>query len=295
LSFLKTLKDFLEEITSFGRKKILPCHQRNQFLTECVIQIISSGSLVIPFAFVIIFILEDADPYRRMFRDAFGITEFLQLKYIPLLLYIFFQVLQYSNAGSYLMSIPTLYCYSLNEWLVYLTTKALKSSVGLKPIKETSELNSIQDRVADIKLIRSYQVLQLLIWFLNSEIQKIWIGFHHATLLAVPVICFFFSIRWTDYMSKFTLLILVFAGVACVSIMFTQVLMWTLLPTKSAKFLRVMRCRNTRNSIMGRRIRASKLIQSGLGYPYYRLSKISFLIFMQQLLSFLATLLLSFE
>jgi len=63
-----------------------------------------------------------------------------------------------------------------------------------------------------MKLMRSYQLLQILTHLLNSEVEKIWFGFHHASLLAMPVICFFVSIRWTDSVSGLTVGVLVMAG-----------------------------------------------------------------------------------
>jgi len=77
--------------------------------------------------------------------------------------------------------------------------------------------------------------------------------------------------------------------------MYFEVLLCCILPDKSDKFLRDMRRKNTRNSIVGRKIKACKLIKFVIGKPFYALSNFSFLKFMEQLLSFLSTRLLSFS
>jgi len=109
--------------------------------------------------------------------------------------------------------------------------------------------------------MRSYQVLLLLNRILNSEDEKIWIGFHHAALLGVPVICFFVSIRWTNAVSTFTVCSMILVGTAGVLIMYFEVLLCCILPDKAAKFLKVMRRKNTRKPILGRQVRTCKLIQ----------------------------------
>jgi len=111
----------------------------------------------------------------------------------------------------------------------------------------------------------------------------------------MPVVCFFVSIRWTDSMSKFTVYVFVLAGALCIFVMYVEVMLCCIMPDKSDKFLLVMRRKNTRSSTVGRKIRACKLIKWAVGKPFYTLSNFSFLIFMEQLLSFLSTLLLSVE
>jgi len=248
----------------------------------------------LPFLFLTVFLLEDAEPYRRLLRHVFGITEILRSQNVPLILYILFQAFQWCNLLAYLMNILILFIYTMNEWLVYLTVAALRSTIYLKQTSETSDLLiMLREQLADVKITKSYKVLQLLTGILNSEVGKIWFNFHHATLLAVPVICFFGSIRWTEYVSKITVCIAVLVGIISIIIMYFETLLWSILPENSAKLLRVMRRKNTRKSIVGKKIRAGQLIEGGLGKPFYTLSRYSFLIYMEQLLSFLSTLLLS--
>jgi len=272
---------------------MIPIYLRNRFLAECCLTLIVLGSVSCPFVYTTVFVFEDAEPYRRIFRQSFGLTEVSRLTHIPFIFYILFQTFQWYNVISFLMYIATLFIYFMNQWLVYLTTATLSTIIYSKQTSEKADLMMLRERLADGKKIKSYQVLQLLTRILNSWAGTIWLGFHHATLLAIPVICFFVSIRWGESVSNFTLFILVLVGMLSTLIMYLETLLWSLLPEKSAKFLRIMRRRNTRKSTLGKKLRACQLIEGGLGKPFYTLSRYSFLIYMEQLLSFLSTLLLS--
>jgi len=168
IDFLETLRSFLSK----RGRRIAPIYLRNQFLIECCLIVVALGSVSSPFAYGILFLLEDAEPYRRLIRDVFGITE-VNVKFIPFVFYICFQTLQWFNVCWYITSILALFIYTMNEWLVSLTTIALRRSmITFKQMSETSsDLIILQEQLADHKLLRSYQVLRILTR-LGFKIQK---------------------------------------------------------------------------------------------------------------------------
>jgi len=279
----------------FKRKENIPRDEIIQFLMECLLVFIAVVSMCVAFPYTTIFLLEDADAFRRLVYHAFGITVTLQVKYIPLIFHMFFQTLQCSNLISYCLTMGALFNYSTKEWLMYLTSRTLRSRKSSKPAQDKMGSIRVFEQSIDTKVVSSYQVLQVQNRLLNVVDGTIWIAFHHAALLGISVISFFGSIRWTNYFSKFTVGGLIFAGGLCILIMYVEVLLCCILPDSSGKLLGILHSKYKRNSIFGKRVRAFKLIKWGIGKPFYTLSHFSFLIFIEQLMSFLFTLLLSVE
>jgi len=83
-----------------------------------------------------------------------------------------------------------------------MTSQALRNPMSHKKAVAVRNGSTVLfEQSIDIKLIRSYNIIQIINRIFNVVDEKIWIGFHHAALLGMPVICFFGSIRWANSVS----------------------------------------------------------------------------------------------
>jgi len=273
-------------LENIKRKKKMSHQDKMEFVMECLVTFVATITPLAAFLYTIIFLVEKIEVYHRFVNTTFGTNVSFQLKYLPLMLHVCFQTFLSFNTVSYCCTVSTLFLYSTIEWLNVLITQATRTS-------KARSGRATYPTALDVDLIRTYRMIQILTRIVNVVGEKFWVGFHHAALLGIAVLCFFGSIRWSDKLSFVTVGGFLFGGVICIFLMFVEVKLFWILPVKSKCLLKLVYIRNKRKSIINREIRSCKLVKWEMGKPFYTLSNFSFLIFMEQLMSFLFTLLLS--
>jgi len=262
-----------------------------EFLTELALYRISIVSILVPIPATIGFVVEEAGPLNRLLivREELGIQLAFKFKFIPLILFIALLVFQCGNIFAFVVNNAVLYMYWMYSWLGHFIAE---SKSNQKSLTSDGAVNYSQFKM--LRLVSKYQTLKIMNTVANQVYADIRLTVHYAGLMVLAVMGIYAGIRFS---SKATLLVIVFvAGVVPVVvtfIMYFQVVLFSALEQKAEEMIMSIRPTSVVNSTVSRYLKSCQRIQLGVGYPFFTLCNMSFLIYLERVLGFLADLLLS--
>jgi len=266
--------------------------QHLQTITELLLFFVSVVSFFFAFPYCAVFVYEEIEPSHRFLRGFFKIEIAMEFKYAHFIFYSFFQAYLCGSLLFYWATITVLYSYSMYAWLSFLVDSAERNYTNYA--NDSKKSAKVKDARLDIHLLSSYRMMLVMNRIANLIYGNYVVAHHLGCLLAINVVCLFGAIRYNEMLSGVSLVLLFFSASLCTFMFCVEVIIYASLPEKAEAFLLLMRRNNVRRSVISKGVKSCWNLQLEAGKPFFTISHVSsFLMYMEQLLSFLTTFLLS--
>ncbi|XP_035714025.1 uncharacterized protein LOC118438231 isoform X1 [Folsomia candida] len=246
------------------------------------------ASLMVPLIIGIV-VLDPASFMHRLFLSLFNIRLRLELKILPLIFLIVFFNLQISNVIFHYLGCGLLYIYAAIAWLKTVEVSRVQNK-GITRWKKCDLVSNTED---NLNFLQTYRQLQLVDLWVNVIYGNFLLSVHFAGTFVISLATSFLLIRMPGQVSP-AMSIFALAGLlSCVSIVYGEVLLAEMVSSSCEMFIRACTSKFRKKSVKGKLVASLWTIRFRSGRPFFLLGRHSFLRFLNELLYFLATLLIA--
>ncbi|CAL8112469.1 unnamed protein product [Orchesella dallaii] len=283
-----TFLDETFQIKLKGRKKL---HYRTALVIDLLILMIVVSTLILPVLFCVYF-LQDTDPLHRFFLEVLEVEIKPELRFLPQVLFVMWTILQSCNVAGFLLSLGVMYIKFIPFWLTSLhPTKLLRCGCGHgSQMKYITSLGLVGEQTM-IKMYRTHQVLNRMF---NKFTANPLLSNHQAGIQVVVIVTSFVAVQYFEEMLYTPGNQVVFLGIFLgLFIVYVEAKIVSDANTAGDEFLRKIRSLTRRKNVVFKSLGGSWSLRIHIAYPYYTVSRKTFLEFVQRTVEFLVDALMA--
>jgi len=187
---------------------------------------------------VVIFVVEEHDPIRRFLKEVFDVHQ-LSIKFLPLIMYVFYGVFQCCCVANFIVSTCFSFMYSILFWLKNLLSKQVCMCNNYRSRLRVNVNSDGEDKYPhDISNLQIYRRLQVLSQVTNIIFGSFFCSVHIACCLGIGILCSFGFIRWHDTIPIASSMIISFAVFVTTFAVLVETAMACKLSSSSEEFLK---------------------------------------------------------
>ncbi|CAL8112451.1 unnamed protein product [Orchesella dallaii] len=282
---------FLDEIFRNNLKGRNKLDNNTAAEIDLLMLLVAVSTLFIPVMFGLYF-LQDTEPLNRFFLEVLEVEIKPELKFLPLVLFVMWSVLQCCNVAGLFLSIGIMYIKFVPFWLTALNpSKILRCGCGSRfQMKYVTNLGLLGEQ-SMIKLHRTHQVLNRIF---NHFMANPLLSNHQAGLQVLVIVTCFLTIEYFEEMLYTPGYQLVFVTIfLCFFIVYVEAKIVSDANITADEFRRKIRSLTRRKNEVFKSMGGTWSLRIHIAYPYYTVSRTTFLEFVQRTVEFLVDLLMA--
>ncbi|ODM97458.1 hypothetical protein Ocin01_09221 [Orchesella cincta] len=260
---------------------------------------IAFSCTVVPLLFGV-FALQPLSPLRKLIVEVLEIYPRIEIKFIPLMLFISYVVFEVADVAFLLIYLALMYLTSTEFWMRQLCPKFVSETSNRSHQTDTMLRCRIGCDVGANKLLRFYKHYQILTNAFNNTYAFSAVSVHHVSALLLLVSALYILIRYPSIMYIPGGGQLIPAGVVLLCILeYCEAIFMEGVYQSSVEFLAKLKgvtetfaWRNNWNrKVVQRELTTCRPLQPHTAYPYFSLNRQNFLSFVNTAIDFLVNLL----
>ncbi|CAL8145255.1 unnamed protein product [Orchesella dallaii] len=271
----------------------LPNIKRYHKESDALLLLIAVGTVVVPFIFGWV-IFQEFCPEHQILLRYFEIKVKLEWKYVPMLVYAIYMALQACDILFIIDIGALLYLNSCLVWLQFIHPDAVEIE------EETPKFRChIGCTLNEFEVLRVYKEQEILQEGFNAMFANRLVTGHHSSFLYISTCCLFICIRHWRFIHQPRFLMAPLGAICCTFAEYVEGRFAENVTDTSGEYLHslgVLANREPRRLRTLRKcLKSHRPLQPQLAYPYYKLTRENYLLFVNSIVNNLVSFLVSYQ